>query len=138
VSAQVILAVVAVICLAVALTQLRRADRLIADVLRRESEHREARTELAQVFLDEQRRQEQRHEGERLQWRDERAELLNAALAAAQQHPVAIAPGWPGGQPEKLYHTEDDEVREQRARVAEEIDARLGAYPLMPDMGAAA
>lgn len=130
---------VAVICLLVAAYQSRRADRLVVLLLERDKEQRDSRAELVQAFLDEQRRQEQRHEAERLQWRDERGELLNAALLAASNQPAMMAPAWPPGEPAKLYATEADEVAEARAKVAARIEEELNhRIPLGPDMGDAA
>lgn len=135
--AELVLTAVAVICLLAAAYQARRAEQLVTLLLERDNEQRVSRAELVQVFLDEQRRQEQRHEAERLQWRDERAELLNAALSAAQ--PAMVAPGWPAGESPKLYRTEADEITEARARVADAIQAEMDhRVAMMPDMGEAA
>lgn len=133
------LTVVAITCFVVAVLERRRGDRVVVELLRREGENRDARTRLVQVFLDEQRRQEDAHGAERLAFRDERGELMNAALSLATNQPAGIAPAWSAEPTEKLYRTESDEIAEARARVSEQIDEMLQARPpMMPDMGHAA
>lgn len=133
-NSDLILAVVAIVCLAVAYVQSRRADALVVQLLERDDEQRDSRAELVQVFLDEQLRQEQRHEAERLSWRDERGELLNAVLVTKEREPT-FAPGWDSGPAPKLYHTEQDEIDEARSRVAQQIEQQLAVrIPLAPDL----
>lgn len=141
---------IAVTCFYVARAESRRAEQMVAKLLEREAENRaeraqaeaegrDARAELVQVFLDEQRRQEDAHAGERAAFRDERAELINALLSVQVGAPQPIAPAWPGSQPAKLYHNEEDEIREARVRVAAEIEAELAnRVSMMPDEGIAA
>ncbi len=124
--------VVATVGVLVGYRQTRRADKLVGLLLERDAEQRDSRAELVQVFLDEQQRQEQRQDDERGQWRDERGQLLNAILTVRDQ-PAALAPAWPTDPTEKLYRTEDDEIAEARARVAERIQQQLDIrQPLTP------
>jgi hypothetical protein len=59
----------------------------------------------------------------------ERAELINALVAAAQRPDLSVTPPWQtvDGQAPKLFKTEDDEVREAREAAAELIEAELAA-----------
>jgi hypothetical protein len=130
----IILSIVAIVCVLVATYQARRADQLVALLLQRDAEQRQSRTELVEVFLEDQRVQEDRHAAERALWRDERGELLNTIIGMQTGTPTLIAPAWPEGPPEKLHRTEDDEIAEARARVADRIQEQLDIrLPLMPN-----
>ncbi len=137
-SVQLILGVLTGCAVLLAAWQSWRADRLVATVLQREEVHADSRAEVIASMLSEQDELRRAHEREKAAWREERAELLSAALSAKGGEVANVAPGFGDGELPKLYRTEEDEIREAREQTAAVIDAELAARgPLLPGEGVA-